>query len=245
MLSRVASLFRRRRIHVEVPRIRPRSSRQHPVSVNRVALGELTPELGALLGQAAYLQLSIFETAAHAVSTAPTARGKDAMSQVARLSLAKYDGLLAEMKRAGFDPVATMERHTSDTDAFRHDTSGADWYESLVTSYVTAGLLDDFFVRLSEGLSDDQSSRIAALLAPDSAARYIVDELRSAIEENPRLASRLALWGRRLVGDTLLVARSALAVPENSAPDEARLEPVFTEMIAAHTRRMDALGLTA
>lgn len=228
-----------------MPRNRQRSSRQHPVSVNRVALGELTPELGALLGQAAYLQLSIFETAAHAVSTAPTPRGKNAMSRVSQVSLAKYDGLVAELTRAGLDPVVTMQRYASDTDAFRHDTAGGDWFESLVTTYVIAGLLDDFFVRLAEGLPDDESARIATLLAPDSASRYIVEELRTAIEQNPRLASRLALWGRRLVGDTLLIARSALAVPENTAPDEARLEPVFTEMIAAHTRRMDALGLTA
>ncbi len=27
--------------------------------------------------------------------------------------------------------------------------------------------------------------------------------------------------------------------------DEQRIEPVFTELIALHTRRMDALGLTA
>ena len=27
--------------------------------------------------------------------------------------------------------------------------------------------------------------------------------------------------------------------------DEERIEPVFTELIAAHTRRMDLLGLTA
>lgn len=228
-----------------MPRNRQRSSRQHPVSVNRVALGELTPELGALLGQAAYLQLSIFETAAHAVSTAPTPRGKNAMSRVSQVSLAKYDGLVAELTRADLDPVVTMQRYASDTDAFRHDTAGGDWFESLVTTYVIAGLLDDFFVRLAEGLPDDESARIATLLAPDSASRYIVEELRTAIEQNPRLASRLALWGRRLVGDTLLIARSALAVPENTAPDEARLEPVFTEMIAAHTRRMDALGLTA
>jgi hypothetical protein len=48
-----------------------------------------------------------------------------------------------------------------------------------------------------------------------------------------------------LVGDTILVARSALAAAPSSANDEARIEPVFTELIAAHTRRMDALGLTA
>jgi hypothetical protein len=27
--------------------------------------------------------------------------------------------------------------------------------------------------------------------------------------------------------------------------EESRIEPVFTELIAAHTRRMDGLGLTA
>ena len=28
-------------------------------------------------------------------------------------------------------------------------------------------------------------------------------------------------------------------------PGEERIEPVFTELVASHTRRMDALGLTA
>ncbi len=53
------------------------------------------------------------------------------------------------------------------------------------------------------------------------------------------------MWGRRLVGDTMLVARSALHTSDNHDTDEARIEPVFTELIASHTRRMDALGLTA
>jgi hypothetical protein len=54
------------------------------------------------------------------------------------------------------------------------------------------------------------------------------------------------MWGRRLVGDTMLVARGALAIAQtHDRQEEARIEPVFTELIAAHTRRMDALGLTA
>jgi len=71
-------------------------------------------------------------------------------------------------------------------------------------------------------------------------------ELSAAIEADPTLADRLALWGRALVGDTLLIARSALRASE--APGTAgadEVEPVFTELIADHTRRMDALGLTA
>jgi hypothetical protein len=57
------------------------------------------------------------------------------------------------------------------------------------------------------------------------------------------------MWGRRLVGDTLLVARSAMPAADPASGEarnnEARIEPVFTELIAAHTRRMDGLGLTA
>ena len=225
--------------------MRPRSARSNDEIVNRVALGELTPDLASYLGRAAYLQLSIFETAARAVSTAPDTRGKNALSRVAQLSLEKYEGLIAELKRSGHEPTSTMEPFRREIDEFQRLALGGDWYENLVTSYVTAGLLDDFFVRLAGGLSDEQSRRIGILLKPDTGSEFIVEELRAAIDANPRLASRLAMWGRRLVGDTLLIARSALAVPENTAPDEARLEPVFTELITAHTRRMDALGLTA
>ena len=43
----------------------------------------------------------------------------------------------------------------------------------------------------------------------------------------------------------MLVARASLATSTDRVSDESRIEPVFTELIAAHTRRMDALGLTA
>ncbi|MCU1639299.1 MAG: hypothetical protein JWL94_1946 [Microbacteriaceae bacterium] len=244
-LTPVASYFKQRRKHVEIPRLRARSARGGEQTVNRVALAELTPDLASYLGRAAYLQLSIFEVAARAVMTAPDVRGKNALSNVARLSLVKYDGLVRELERSGHDPAATMEPFRREIDTFQLQTRGGDWHEDLVTSYVTAGLLDDFFVRLAEGLAQEQASRIGELLHGDTASDLIGAELRAAIDANPRLASRLAMWGRRLVGDTLLIARSALAVPENTAPDEARLEPVFTELITAHTRRMDALGLTA
>ncbi|HRN29645.1 MAG TPA: ferritin-like fold-containing protein, partial [Terrimesophilobacter sp.] len=69
--------------------------------------------------------------------------------------------------------------------------------------------------------------------------------IRAEIDAQPTLASSLALWGRRLVGDTLLVARSAADIPQDTAADDERLEPVFTDLVADHTRRMDDLGLTA
>jgi hypothetical protein len=47
------------------------------------------------------------------------------------------------------------------------------------------------------------------------------------------------------VGDTLLIARAALRPTTLAAAEEKKVEPVFTELMAAHSRRMDAMGLAA
>jgi hypothetical protein len=160
-------------------------------------------------------------------------------------ALAKHHGLAAEIKRLGHEPGPAMAPFAARIDEYARTTLGADWYEMLVTAYLTAGLLGDFQLQLAAGLSADARARIIPLLSGNDGHALLVDELRSAIDANPRLASRLAMWGRRLVGDTLLIARSSLANVGHTRRDEARLEPAFTELIASHTRRMDALGLTA
>ncbi|WP_141879634.1 ferritin-like fold-containing protein [Homoserinimonas aerilata] len=237
-------LFARRSKAVVAPKLKSRSDGSGR-TVNKVSVAELTPDLPRYLGQAAYLQLSNFETITGAIASAPSTAAKVALSSVAKISQAKLDGLLAEITRGGDTPSELMEYFAAPIDRFRAETRGADWYETVVTAYITAGMLTDFFASLAEGLHDGPRERITTLLIQNDPAPLLVELLRSEIDAQPLIASRLALWGRRLVGDTLLVARSALAAPGGRAPDEARLEPVFTELIAAHTRRMDALGLTA
>ncbi|WP_349901706.1 ferritin-like fold-containing protein [Parafrigoribacterium humi] len=239
----MATWFRRRKKRVDVPRLRSRSDVQS--NVNHVALGELTPELMPFLGQAAYIQLSIFEALTRAIVTAPTAAAKEAVSRVAATSLAKHHGLVDEIERQGGTAGEAMAPYSERIDHYRRITQGDDWYELVTACYLTAGILDDFFLSLASGLPQAPADRIAGVLSEDAGGDILARELHSAIDANPRLASRLAVWGRRLVGDTLLVARSALAMPPSSARDEEKLEPVVTEVIAAHTRRMDGLGLTA
>jgi hypothetical protein len=238
---RVVSLFRRRQLRVDLPRLKPR--RDPDENVNRVELAELTPELFAYLGQAAYVQLAIFETLSRAIATSPTMSAKEAVSRAAGLSLARHHAITAEIAKKGKSIAETMAPFAERIDDYVRITAGADWQETLVTSYLTSGLLDDFFHRLAGGLPGEIAIRIAAIYSTDNGHLLLVQELRSAIEANPKLASRLAMWGRRLVGDTLLIARSVLK--PTTQPNEERLEPVFTELIAAHTRRMDGLGLTA
>ena len=215
-----------------------------PTPVARVELDRFTPDLLVFLGHAAYLELALFETLGRSSAFAPDVRAKETTGRIAETTLARHRGLVAEIERSGHDATESMEPHIAAIDEFRARTEGTDWYEAIVADYVAAGLLNDVFVRLAAGLSADHHKRIVSVLEAHDDEPLVVRELSAAIEADPRLASRLALWGRRLVGDTLLVARAAVAASHVSADDE-RLEPVFTELIAAHTRRMDALGLTA
>ena len=232
-------------------------------------IADLTPELLPYLGQAAYFELGMFENLAQAIRLAPDLDSKEGLSAAAGRALAKHQGLVAEIRRRGGEPAEVMAPFAPALDAFRAQTMGANCHELLLSCYLAGGLLDDFFIRLSDGLPGDVGPRVAHLLGQGAGTDVLVNQLKAAIAGDPGLGSHLALWGRRLVGDTLLVARSAIraavtAVPTaNGAdvahaadvsapmpvpvhvPEEAQIEPVFTELIAAHTRRMDGLGLTA
>ncbi len=225
---------------------RQRSRRPNPDQVvNRVVLSELTPDLAHFLGQAAYLQLSFFEGLSRAVTSAPSTASKEAVSRVAGITLDRHHELVAELERTGHDPSAAMETFVGPIDAFQLRTAGSDWFEALLAYSVGSGILDDAFVAIAQGLPGVYPERFAELLSNKVPHGIVAAELRTAIDEHPQLASRLALYGRRLVGDLLLVARSALNLPTDTEPDDERLEPVLTELIADHTRRMDDLGLTA
>ncbi|CAN5177598.1 ferritin-like fold-containing protein [soil metagenome] len=236
------SIFgRRRRPRATPPVVSPRSE---TVAVARVQLAELAPSPQAYLGRLGYLTLVLFENLSRAVSTSPSVGAKTRLSVAAAEVLEAHEGLVVEMITLKIDPVAAMDPFRAELDDFQRRTQGSDWYEVLVTCYLTAGFLSDFFDGLAAGLPDALSKRVSSLLDVDTGEEVLQEELRTAIDANPRLASRLAMWGRRLVGDTMLIARSSLAIGRE-APGEDRIEPVFTELIAAHTRRMDALGLTA
>lgn len=240
----MVTLFPRRKKRPSPTRHRARRPNPNQ-AVNRVGLNELTPKLSAFLGQAAYLQLSFFESLSRAVTASPSTESKEVVSRAAGKALAKHHALAAEIEKLGLKPADAMEPFVRQIDDFQTRTQGGDWAETILAYYVAAGILDDGFVSIAEGFDRVQAERIADILGDDDAISLMGSQLTMAISDTPRLSSRLALFGRRLVGDVLILVRSALDLPENTASDDARLEPVLTELIADHTRRMDNLGLTA
>jgi tRNA-(MS[2]IO[6]A)-hydroxylase MiaE-like protein len=220
------------------------------VRVDRVPLGDLRPDPVALLARSAYLQLSLFETASSIAARASDLAERETITRVAAAILAQHTALVDLLAAEGEDPAAAMQPYTLEIDRYWRRFGETGWHESVLTLHLATGLLDDFLAQLGAGLPDPLADRYRAILTADIGQESLVSVLAAAVGADRRMTSRLALWGRRIVGDTLLVARSALtAAPgPDGAPaetEERRIEPVLNDLIAAHTRRMDRLGLTA
>jgi len=222
--------------------------------VRRVDFDELAPPIDTFLGQAAYLQLGYFETLSELIAPTRELAQKESLSRAAGAALIKHRELVALIRERGDDPLDLMLPFREPLDAFRHATHGARPLETMLSVHITAGMLDDFYLALSASYQSagQQSTgpqttgqRVATILAGDDDRQAVVEILREAIDADPQWRALLALWGRRLVGDTLLIARGALRTQELDEAEERRVEPVFTDLLAAHSRRMAELGLDA
>ena len=212
---------------------------------DRVLLQDLEPRLDQYLGQLLALQLVVLQQAGQAVKDAPTLAAKANLVEALRIVSTRYRDLVRLLPR-DTDPLGAMEPFYASSERFAKEVAGVDWYEQVLSLHVTTGLLTDFFVAYGGGLPDDDRDAVVRVLTRETGQPLLVEELQRAIVANPRLAARMALWGRRLVGDTLLQMYLAVHGPADAAPGATRrLEPAFNDIVAAHTRRMDALGLTA
>lgn len=240
-LSLVVDWFWRRRRQPRAPRLR---SREEALPPARIDLKEFAPGAVEYLARAAYVQLTLFEDCSRAVAIAPSTAAKEVLARTAGIAIDKHRALVAELERRGADVALEMERHRAVIDRFQRLTQGQDWYEAALTCYLAGGFLDDLFLALADGLPGELPAHIREILARSADDAFVV-LFTAAMNDNPRLPSRLALWGRRILGDALLVARDALVFSEDLVKDEQRIEPAFSELVAQHTRRMDVLGLSA
>ena len=214
-------------------------------SAVRVELAEFAPSIMPFLGLVSYLQLELYEASARAVSGAPTLQAKNVLARIAGVTLSKHQRITEELRRRHREPHVVMQPFTPMIDSFIERIDVTDWHQHVLSVYLVGGLFDDFFASLAEGLADGYRTEAISILCENEAREELRELLASEIASDPPVADRLALWGRRLVGDTLLVSRHVLALSDGREFIESEMEPVFTEMIADHIRRMDDLGLTA
>jgi hypothetical protein len=125
-----------------------------------------------------------------------------------------------------------------------------------VKAYVGDGLANDFYREIAAFVDADTRELILSTIAESGHSSFVVDRVRSAIEADHRVAGRLALWGRRLMGEALSQAQAVVAERDSLSDlisgsldrpgmDLAAIGRMFTRLTDNHTKRMAALGLSA
>jgi hypothetical protein len=149
-----------------------------------------------------------------------------------------------------------MKPFVEPLDEFHARTAPSDWLESLVKAYVGDGIAADFYRAIAELLDPQARALVLEVLADTGHAGFVTSRVRAAIEADPAVAGRLALWARRLVGEALAQAhrvvaeRPPLAVliagsinEREQQGGQGEIGRMFARLTDAHDQRMAALGL--
>ncbi|WP_181312361.1 ferritin-like fold-containing protein [Nocardioides campestrisoli] len=207
-----------------------------------------------LLGAIAYGELSAFERLAEDAKLAPSMADKVALSAMAAAEFAHLTPLRERLVELGADPFEAMAPFRRAIDEFHAHTAPSDWYEGLIKAYVGDGLAADFYREIAVYLDSSTRDLINDALADTGHSEFVVERVRTGIAEDPRLGGRLALWGRRLMGEALIQgqrvaaerdAMTALLAGGIDRPglDLAAIGRMFSRLTERHAARMEELGL--
>lgn len=209
-----------------------------------------------LLGALAYGELTGFSRLAADADMAPTQPAKAAVAGLAVAEFHHYEALVVRLTAMGADAEQSMAPFVQPIDGFHDRTRPSGWLEGLVKAYVGDGIATDFYREVSAYVDPSTRALVHAVLEDQGKAEFVVRAVVEAIAAEPSIAGRLALWGRRLVGEALsqaqrvAVERDALAsllVGGTTRPgaDLAEIGRMFARLTDAHTQRMALLGLSA
>jgi len=204
-----------------------------------------------LLGLLAYATLSAFFRLSADAALAESLPDKTAVAGMAVAEFGHFQQLRRRLEELRADPAAAMQPFVQAVDAFHARTAPADWLEGLVKAYVGDGIAADFYRTIAALLDPQTRALVLEVLADTGHSEFVVATVRAAIESDPRVAGRLALWARRLVGEALGQAQRVAAEREplarllagGDAVQLGEIGRMFARLTDEHARRMAALGL--
>lgn len=203
-----------------------------------------------LLGMLAYGELLAFDRMAADARLAPDLERRSVLSEMAGVEITNYRRLADRLRELGADPEKAMRPFVEPLGAYHDQTEPRDYLEALTKAYVGDGIADDFFREVARLLASPDRELVLDVLHDNRYDTFAADEIRQAIAIDPKVANRLSMWARRLVGEGLSQAqrvageRMALAtLIAEGAGDQAGVQSLLKRLTTAHTARMGAVGL--
>jgi hypothetical protein len=212
-------------------------------------VSEPAPAVIDLLALLAYGELQAFDQMANDARLAPDLRRRAMLSEMAAAEMVNYRRLERRLTALGADPEAAMRPFTGALAEYHDQTEPKDWYEALTKAYVGDGIADDFYREVAGFLAEADRQLVLEVLHDSRYSEFACEEIRSAIVADPKLANRLSMWARRLVGEGLSQAQRvaaehpALAMLLISDGEQSDVAGLFKRLTAEHTARMATVGL--
>jgi hypothetical protein len=207
-----------------------------------------------LLGLVGCGELFAFETLARNSALATNLDAKSALGAMACAEFEDYRRVADKLVEMGADPEQAVGAYVPTMTQFHRKTAPRDLLEGLMKSYVGGGISSDFGREIAHFVGRETRDFVTEILDDDDQAQFVASYIQQSLREDPGSAGRLALWGRRLMGEALAQAQRVAA----DRPDLARLVignpgqggaglAEFGRMLAvlteAHSERMQSLGL--
>jgi tRNA-(MS[2]IO[6]A)-hydroxylase MiaE-like protein len=208
-----------------------------------------------LFGLLAYAELVAFFRLTEDATLAPSLAEKAALAEMAVAEFGHFAKLHSQLSQMSVVPEQAMLPFVAPLDAFHARTAPADWLEGLVKAYVGDGLAADFYRAVAQLLEPSACALVTEVLSDTGHAEFVIPRVRAAIDGDPAVGGRLALWARRLVGEGLAQAHRVVAERPPLARLLARMASgaegsgqgeigrMFARLTDAHDERMGRLGL--
>jgi hypothetical protein len=203
-----------------------------------------------LLALLAYGELQAFDLMATDARLAPDLRRRAVLSEMAAAEIVNYRRLDARLEALGVDAETAMRPFEPALRHYHDQTEPKDWLEALTKAYVGDGIADDFYREAALCLDSPDRELVLDVLHDSRYADFAAQEIREAIAADPKVANRLSMWARRLVGEGLsqaqrvAVERPALtALLALRAEEQDGIAALFRRLTSAHTTRMAVVGL--
>nr|WP_211239544.1 ferritin-like fold-containing protein [Jiangella gansuensis] len=210
-----------------------------------------------LLGVLGLGELTGFERMAADAGLAPTLADKAALAGMAVTEFHHFELIRDRLDELGASVDEAMAPFRDAYEQFHANTAPSDWLEGLVKAYVGDGIAADFYREVAERVDPATRGLVREVLAEAGHGDFAIERVRDAIAADPKVAGRLALWARRLVGEALAQAQR-VAVDRDAllsvivggddgraGMDLAEMGQLFARITKKHSDRMTKLGLSA